>query len=165
MRLEVAGCVLEADVTGGTGGPIVFLHGASSSRADARRILDLAGTDRPLLMPDSRGHGDSSEGAVAGQSWQQLIDDAVAWLDHIDARDAVVAGVSMGRDHRARCRARPTRPGELARPCERDGQTCLGAGQPFGGSSRDHRGYRRQRRSGMGRGPDHGCGQSEHRGR
>ena len=96
MKLEVAACVLEADVTDGTGGPIVFLHGASSSRADARRILEMAGTGRPLLMPDSRGHGDSSEGDIDRQSWQQLIDDAVAWLDHIDARDAVVAGVSMG---------------------------------------------------------------------
>jgi 3-oxoadipate enol-lactonase len=94
--LEVNGCTLVADVTAGVGGPIVFLHGASQTRADARRILELADTGRPLLIPDSRGHGDSSEGEVSKQSWQQLVDDAVAWLDHIDARDAVVAGPSMG---------------------------------------------------------------------
>ncbi len=96
MTLDVAGCTLVADVTEGSGGPIVFLHGASSSRADAKRILEMADTGRPLLMPDSRGHGDSSEGEVGKQSWQQLVDDAVAWLDHLDVRDAVVAGVSMG---------------------------------------------------------------------
>ncbi|MCW2544991.1 MAG: alpha/beta hydrolase [Frankiales bacterium] len=94
--LEVAGCRLVAEITPGAGGPIVFLHGASSSREDARRILALADTGRPLLMPDSRGHGGSAEGEVDRQSWQQLTDDAVAWLDHVDARDAVVAGVSMG---------------------------------------------------------------------
>lgn len=95
-RIEVADCWLEADVTAGDGGPVVFLHGASQTRVDARRIMEQAGVTRPLVLPDSRGHGGSVEGDFTSQSWHQLVDDAVAWLDHVDARDAIVTGISMG---------------------------------------------------------------------
>lgn len=95
-RIEVGDCWLEADLVAGTGGPVLFLHGASQSRVDAKRIMEAAGVNRPLLLPDSRGHGASVEGDFTKQSWQQLTDDAVAWLDAVDARDAVVTGISMG---------------------------------------------------------------------
>lgn len=95
-HIEVAGCGLVADVRDGVGSPLLFLHGAGVSRVDARRLLEALDMDCPLIVPDSRGHGESVNGAYDLQSWQQLIDDASAWLDTLDVRDAVVAGMSMG---------------------------------------------------------------------
>lgn len=94
--LTVGGCRLVADVRDGDGTTCVYLHGALMSRVEARRLFGGPDFRGPVILPDSRGHGDSVSGDYSDQSWQRLIDDVVAWLDHFDAHDVFLAGTSMG---------------------------------------------------------------------
>jgi pimeloyl-ACP methyl ester carboxylesterase len=91
----------------GAGLPLVFLH-PTPLDGDYWRPLadDLAGVR--AIIPDLRGHGQSElgenlpVGGFAGVpdapvlTMAQLADDVVAFLDHLDVKDAVFAGCSIG---------------------------------------------------------------------
>jgi len=91
----------------GTGLSLVFLH-PTPLDGDYWRPLteDLAGVR--AIVPDLRGHGQSELGAnlpVGGfagvpdapvLTMAQLADDVVALLDHLNVKDAVFAGCSIG---------------------------------------------------------------------
>ena len=75
--------------------PIVLLHGITLSALTwSYQLQDLAGRHR-LLAVDHRGHGTSKAGS---SDWHldRLALDLAELLDHLDLRDAVVVGHSMG---------------------------------------------------------------------
>jgi pimeloyl-ACP methyl ester carboxylesterase len=79
-----------------TGGPtVVLVHCWTGDQRVwapvARRLAD----DHRVVLYDHRGHGRSTVGG-AGLTLEALADDLRAVLDHLDVRDAVVAGHSMG---------------------------------------------------------------------
>lgn len=78
------------------GDTVIMIHGFTNSThfwAPAARQLAEAGLDVVLL--DQRGHGRSARGA-ADYSLATIADDVRCWLEHLDVRDAVLAGHSMG---------------------------------------------------------------------
>lgn len=79
----------------GQGMPIVVCHGGLANHLVALRFgMPLVERGFQLVAPDLRGSGRSH---FAGPlSWDQLADDIVALLDHLDLARAVVAGTSFG---------------------------------------------------------------------
>jgi pimeloyl-ACP methyl ester carboxylesterase len=77
------------------GRPVVLLHGLSlSSAAWHHQLLDLAGELRVIAV-DFRGHGRSTPGSE-GYELEHLSRDLATVLEHLDLRDVVVVGHSMG---------------------------------------------------------------------
>lgn len=77
------------------GRPIVLLHGITLSALTWHyQLLDLSDRYR-LLAVDLRGHGSSVAGA---DEWHldRLVTDLAELFDHLDLRDAVLVGHSMG---------------------------------------------------------------------
>ncbi len=80
---------------GGTGAPMLALHGLASSGHWYRRIAPhLVGRYR-VVAPDQRGHGETTQ-APTGYDWQTLAEDAVRLLDHFGIERASVLGHSWG---------------------------------------------------------------------
>ncbi|MFC7303829.1 alpha/beta fold hydrolase [Streptomyces monticola] len=78
--------------TGGTGRPLVLLHGGFvDHRMWERQVPFLARRFR-VIAPDARGHGGS---ANASRPFRHT-DDLAALLRHLDVGPAVLVGVSMG---------------------------------------------------------------------
>lgn len=93
LWLDSSGSTLYA-IEQGRGQPILALHGGL---ADHRASLAYAGplaAGYRLITPDLRGAGRSRDAGPL--RWDQLADDLVAWLDHLELERAVVAGVSAG---------------------------------------------------------------------
>ena len=68
VRVEVAdGVQLEASV-GGSGPPLVLLHGFPQTRLMWRRVVERLVGEHTLVCPDLRGYGGSSKPAEAGAS-------------------------------------------------------------------------------------------------
>jgi pimeloyl-ACP methyl ester carboxylesterase len=79
----------------GDGRPLVLLHGVCMSRHFfARNIEELARRHRVVAL-DFRGHG-ASPSSEGGHSIAQYAQDVRALLEHLDLRDAVLVGWSMG---------------------------------------------------------------------
>jgi len=95
--IEHAGQRLAGE-SAGEGPPILLLHGLTATRRyvlHGSRILERAG--RRTLSYDARGHGASGGShEPADYSYERLIADAIAVLDHLDIDRAHVAGHSMG---------------------------------------------------------------------
>lgn len=80
----------------GTGPPLVFAHGLSGTHEDATWLHAPAEAFR-LLTPDLFGRGASFPAARVGDhSFEEHAADVMAILDHHDADQAIVAGVSFG---------------------------------------------------------------------
>jgi pimeloyl-ACP methyl ester carboxylesterase len=79
-----------------SGRVIVAVHGWTADRRVwgpvARRLVDAG---RRVVVYDQRGHGASTVGS-SGCTMEAIADDLRAVLEHLDLRDAVVAGHSMG---------------------------------------------------------------------
>ncbi|MEJ8277941.1 alpha/beta fold hydrolase [Pseudonocardia spirodelae] len=98
---EVAGAVLDHDLTGDAGPAVVALHGLTSSRRrESVMGLDVAGriTGIRLLRYDARGHGRSTGTTdPADYRWPSLARDLLALLDHaLPGRRVHGIGPSMG---------------------------------------------------------------------
>lgn len=98
---EVPGAVLDHELAGESGTPVVQLHGLTSSRArDAEVGLDLgrALPGRRVLRYDARGHGGSTGRAVPEDyTWPRLAEDLLRLLDHVLPGERVHGvGPSMG---------------------------------------------------------------------
>ena len=79
----------------GEGTAIVLLHGAGlSSGVWSYQFHDLSGANR-LVALDLRGHGASAPGA-GGVTITRMADDLAEVLEHLDLRDVVLVGHSMG---------------------------------------------------------------------
>ena len=74
-----------------TGPPLLLLHGGAVDSRMWHPQLD-AFPDHRVLVPDARGHGDSSD----AEGPYRLVDDVVALLDTLGVEQVVAIGISMG---------------------------------------------------------------------
>ena len=80
----------------GTGQPVVLIHGYPlSGRAWDRQVPVLLDAGHRVITYDRRGFGQSSK-PLFGYDYPTLAADLAALLDHLDLRDAVLVGHSMG---------------------------------------------------------------------
>ena len=91
------GAVLDGVVVGPAGAPMVVLsHCWTGSRAVWEPVAArLVAAGRQVVLYDQRGHGGSTMGPAA-PTVEVLGDDLAAVLEAVDARQAVLAGHSMG---------------------------------------------------------------------
>jgi non-heme chloroperoxidase len=89
---ELAVAVAGASNDGPT---IVLVHCWMGDRRVWGPVVERLAVGHRVVLYDHRGHGRSTIG-TAGLTLDALADDLRAVLDHVDARDAVVAGHSMG---------------------------------------------------------------------
>ncbi len=77
--------------------PLVLLHGFTGSKLDFQpRLAELASMGR-VLIPDLRGHGDSTKtGDAKGYSLEQCASDLLGFLAKLDIKDCDLLGHSMG---------------------------------------------------------------------
>jgi non-heme chloroperoxidase len=80
----------------GAGQPVVLIHGYPlSSRAWDKQVPVLLEAGHRVITYDRRGFGQSSQ-PVVGYDYDTFAADLAALLDHLDGRDAVLVGHSMG---------------------------------------------------------------------
>src|SRR6516165_144584 len=80
----------------GTGPPVVLIHGYPlSARAWDRQVPALLAAGHRVITYDRRGFGNSSQPAT-GYDYDTFAADLHALLEHLDLRDAILAGHSMG---------------------------------------------------------------------
>src|SRR5215469_17130371 len=80
----------------GAGQPVVLIHGYPlSSRAWDRQLPVLLDAGHRVITYDRRGFGQSSQ-PVAGYDYDTFCADLAALLEHLDLREAVLVGHSMG---------------------------------------------------------------------
>ena len=90
----------------GAGQPVVLIHGYPlSGRAWDRQVPALLEAGYRVITYDRRGFGASSQPA-AGYDYDTFAADLHALLEHLDLRDAVLAGHSMGTGEVTRYLAR-----------------------------------------------------------
>jgi non-heme chloroperoxidase len=86
----------------GAGQPVVLIHaGLVSGRAWDRQVPALLAAGYRVITYDRRGFGQSSQPAT-GYDYDTLTADLHALLEHLDLRDAVLVGHSMGAGEVAR---------------------------------------------------------------
>ena len=98
MQLEVIrdGVRLNVEVTGPEdGAPIVFSNSLGSSLEMWDPIMDLLPEGLRIIRYDMRGHG-RSDVPPAPYAMGQLVSDIEAVLDHLNVRDALFVGLSVG---------------------------------------------------------------------
>jgi len=109
QRVTVRGLAIAAELVG-DGLPVLFVHGFPLDRTTWREVMP-ALTGRRRIAPDLRGMGLSD--VPQRYSMAEYADDLAALLDALQARRAVICGLSMGgyiafellRRHRDRVRA------------------------------------------------------------
>lgn len=90
------GTTLVGDLLPGGGPPYLFLPGLGSSRQGVKSdslFAHAAAQGRAALRIDQRGHGEST-GTLGTVTFGELVEDAVALLDHLGP--VVLAGSSLG---------------------------------------------------------------------
>jgi non-heme chloroperoxidase len=98
--------VVHYEDTGGSGRPLVLIHGwplSGKSWADNLPALTAAGYR--VITYDRRGFGESDKPTL-GYGYDNLADDLAALLDQLDLRDVTLVGFSMGGGEVARYIAR-----------------------------------------------------------
>ncbi len=80
--------------------PLVLIHGFTGHRDDFIGVLEplsQLGSGRRVIIPDLRGHGNSdSEPGPLGWCFEQLVNDLMAFLDHLGVDRIDLLGHSMG---------------------------------------------------------------------
>lgn len=96
-RVSLNGIEMAYDELGAGTRPLVVVHGFTGSRRDfAWRYDDLAGLGR-TIVPDLRGHGESTNtGDAASYTLEQVADDLVAFFDALGFESCDLLGHSMG---------------------------------------------------------------------
>lgn len=90
----------------GTGRPVVLIHGFPlDGRSWDKQARALLGAGYRVVSYDRRGFGMSSHTTI-GFDYDTFADDLAALLDHLDLRDAVLVGFSMGTGEVTRYLAR-----------------------------------------------------------
>ena len=98
----------------GQGRPVVLVHGwPLSHKSWEYQLAELPKHGLRVIAYDRRGFGESSK-PWNGYDYDTLADDLHALLEHLDVKDAVLVGFSMGG-------------GEVARYIGRHGQSRIGA--------------------------------------
>src|ERR1700753_1145442 len=123
---------------GGTGTPVVLLHGFPQTHLMWRHVATALAADHTVICPDLRGYGDSDKPAEAGPG---------SYAKRTMADEIVAPGAARGEHRGGAARARPGRAGRQpgrARPA-RPGQPPGRAGRP---DARRHVGHPARRRRG-----------------
>jgi pimeloyl-ACP methyl ester carboxylesterase len=81
--------------SGGSGRPLVFLHGSGCDSRDWDAVIALLPPGLRSICLDFRGHGASAAPGLA-LSQDGLADDVLDLVDHLDLRDTILAGHSLG---------------------------------------------------------------------
>lgn len=76
--------------------PLVLVHGFTGTRRDFATVWDALARDGRVLVPDLRGHGESSRGEPGGYDLHVAADDLVGWLDALGVDRCDLLGHSMG---------------------------------------------------------------------
>ncbi|RSS80117.1 alpha/beta hydrolase [Streptomyces sp. WAC06614] len=92
--LTVQGRTLSYLDFGGTGRPLLALHGHLSEGASFAGLAAALGDDWRVIAPDQRGHGDSDRAADYDRAG--YLADLRALLDHLDLGPVVALGHSLG---------------------------------------------------------------------
>ncbi len=83
-------------ITRGDGPPVLFAHGVTlSSRVWAKQFHSFPEAGFRAIAFDGRGHGESTVGE-SGHSIDNLAEDVRSVVEHLDLRDAILVGHSMG---------------------------------------------------------------------
>jgi pimeloyl-ACP methyl ester carboxylesterase len=80
----------------GEGPPLVFVHGGWSSAEAWTPQVESFATDFRVVTVDLRGHGRTGATDRRRYSVDLFADDLEAILDHIDAREPILCGLSLG---------------------------------------------------------------------
>lgn len=78
---------------GGTGQPLLLLHGGGGNLAQLTTLAGALRPDHRVVLLDLRGHGRSSDGPW---EWDDVLDDLAAVADELDLDAPAVAGMSLG---------------------------------------------------------------------
>ena len=81
---------------GGSGEPVVLIHGWSASAEMWRPLMDDLSRDHQVIALDCRGHGQSGKPHDPAAYGIETVTDIVRLLDHLGIRKAHIAGYSMG---------------------------------------------------------------------
>ena len=93
---------LHYEDTGGTGRPVVLIHGwPLSGKSWKDNVAALAEAGYQVITYDRRGFGESEKPAL-GYSYDHLADDLAALIDTLGLQDATLVGFSMGGGEVAR---------------------------------------------------------------
>jgi pimeloyl-ACP methyl ester carboxylesterase len=88
------GCLLAYEDVG-EGMPVLWQHGLGADRTQPAEVFPtIAGIQRLTL--ECRGHGNSELGDTSRLSIATFAADAIALLDHLRIRQAIVGGISLG---------------------------------------------------------------------
>jgi pimeloyl-ACP methyl ester carboxylesterase len=88
------GCLLAYE-DAGEGLPVLWQHGLGADRTQAAEVFPTIPGIRRLTL-ECRGHGDSELGDTSQISIATFAADAIALLDHLAIRQAIVGGISLG---------------------------------------------------------------------
>jgi pimeloyl-ACP methyl ester carboxylesterase len=80
---------------GGSGSPVVALHGLASSARWYDLVAPHLSQLHRVVAPDQRGHGQTTQ-AGTGYDWQTLASDIAGLMDHLSIEQAAVLGHSWG---------------------------------------------------------------------
>lgn len=88
------GCMIHT-IDHGSGRPIVLLHGVTLSIATWPYQIAALSKEHRVIAIDQRGHGQSARG-LGNYGIERMAADAAQVIAHLDLRDAIVVGHSMG---------------------------------------------------------------------
>lgn len=126
-RLVVDGASLYYRI-GGSGPPLLLLHGVTQTGATWDPFLDRLGREHTVIVPDMRGHGRSTNPA-GSFSCRAVAADMLALLDHLEVKQVAGIGHSGGANtliHMA-----------LREPSRLTAMVLIGAGHRLAPSVRD----------------------------
>ncbi len=92
---QVNGINIHYTRTGGCNPPVVLLHGLTASGACWTPLARALETEYDLVMPDARGHGNSSA-PVNGYRYENYASDVVGLIQRLGLAAPVLLGHSMG---------------------------------------------------------------------
>lgn len=79
----------------GKGEVIVLLHGFCGSAAYWEQVIPLLSSNYRVIAPDLRGHG-ASEAPLGPYSIEQMADDVLSLLNHLEIAECTMLGHSLG---------------------------------------------------------------------
>tara|TARA_R110000782_G_scaffold149437_9_gene242125 strand:+ start:758 stop:1528 length:771 start_codon:yes stop_codon:yes gene_type:complete len=78
----------------GQGRPVIILHGLFGSARNWQGIARSLADSHHVITPDLRNHGQSPH--AQSMSYQEMADDVIAIADHLNLKDLIIMGHSMG---------------------------------------------------------------------
>lgn len=81
--------------TGGTGRPLVLLHGSPQTALSWRKLIPLLSADHMIVAPDLRGHGDSDKPDTGYQA-QTMVEDVRQLVEHLRLGSVDMVGHDLG---------------------------------------------------------------------